>query len=103
MASLVSLDRVKAALRVDSSDDDAMLTLYIEAASAAVISYLKDAAVTLIDSASDVPPQIVVATIMLVGHFYRDPDGDTEKEFDVGCLPRPVTSMLYALRDPALK
>lgn len=110
MVALVTLARVKEALRVDASDDDDLLDAYIAAASAAVISYLKGQAEVLLDldsggdlpSGAEVPPAIEMATILLVGHFYREPDGDTEKAFEQGYLPRPVTALLYPLRDPAL-
>ena len=39
---------------------------------------------------------------MLVGHFYKEPDGNTEDAFEQGYLPKPVTALLYPLRDPTL-
>jgi hypothetical protein len=110
MVALVTLDRVKNALRVETADDDDLLGAYILAASQAVIGYLKGRAeeVMDLDSSGDLPPEsdapevIQVATIMLVGHFYREPDGDTEQAFERGYLPKPVTALLCAFRDPAL-
>jgi hypothetical protein len=43
-----------------------------------------------------------MATILLTGHFYNNPDGDPEHDWEQGYLPRPVTALLYPLRDPAL-
>jgi hypothetical protein len=110
MPALVTLEDVKSALRIDTEDDDFILTAYVAAASAAVIGYLKEQADAILDldsggdltSGSDVPADIQVATIMLVGHFYREPDGDTEKAFEYGYLPKPVVSLLYRYRDPAI-
>jgi len=110
MVKLVSLPRVKQALRVDTNDDDMLIDGYIEAASAAVINYLKGAADVLIPRGEDgelqegveVPAPIDVATIMLVGQFYREPDGNEDRDFERGYLPKPVTALLYPLRDPAL-
>jgi uncharacterized phage protein (predicted DNA packaging) len=110
MIALVTLERVKSALRIDTDMDDALLTAYIHAASAAVVAYLKGQADALLDldtggdmpSGTEVPPAIEIATIILVGHFYREPDGDTDRAFEQGYLPRPVTALLYPLRDPAL-
>jgi len=110
MVSLVSLERVKEALNVCSADDDALLDAYIAAASAAIINYLKGrASIVLgfdingdIPSGAEIPPDIQVATIILVGHFYREPDGNPEQAFEQGYLPKPVTAILYPLRDPAL-
>lgn len=110
MVALVSLERVKLALRIDFTDDDDLLDAYIGAASAAVITYLKGQAEELLDldsggdlpSGSEVHDAIQVATILLVGHFYKEPDGNTDEAFERGYLPKPVTALLYPLRDPAL-
>jgi len=110
MVALVSLERVKEALHVDANDDDNLLQAYIAAASAAVINYLKGQAEALLDldsggdlpSGAEVPPEIEIATLVLVGHFYREPDGNPEQAFEQGYLPKPVTALLYPLRDPAL-
>lgn len=119
MAELVSLDRVKQALRIGDidadgtplpSEDDALLEAYIAAASQAIIRYLKGQAkdVLGLDDEGELPPNVEVpedvqvACILLVGHFYREPDGNPDTAFEHGYLPRPVTSLLYSLRDPAL-
>lgn len=110
MASLVSLALVKAVLRVDADDDDVMLQLLIEAASVAIITHLKSQAAQLVefDSAGEVvnedelPPAISMATIILVGYWYREPDADENKAFGEGALPAPVIALLLPLRDPAL-
>lgn len=109
MVALVTLTEVKSRLRIETNDDDAMLVGYVEAASASVINYLKAQADVLLDldssgdlpSGSDVPSVIQAATIMLVGYFYRNPDSDPDKDYDMGFLPKPVMALLYPLRDPA--
>lgn len=123
MVKLVSLSTVKFALRIGDIDeasgggwqvlpheDDALLDEYIEAASAAVINYLKGQAEALLNldsggdipSGTEIPKEIEIATILLVGHFYKEPDGNDDGSFEHGYLPRPVTALLYPLRDPAL-
>ncbi|ARC37893.1 phage gp6-like head-tail connector protein [Paracoccus yeei] len=108
MAVLASLQEVRSALRIDSDDYDPTLALLIEAASGAVINYLKSSADQYLGPDGEVlpdvviPPTIKAATIFLVGHMMRNPDNDTEKAFTHGFLPYPVMSMLYPLRDPAL-
>jgi len=111
MIALVTLDRVKKSLRVDDNDSDDILDAYILSASQAVIRYLKAQAEVLIDfdalgdsppDTDSVPADIQAAVVLLVGYFYRDPDGDTDKAFEQGYLPRPVTALLYPLRDPAV-
>lgn len=110
---LVSLEQTKQMLRVDTDDDDLLLTLLISSASRSVVRYLKGQAGALLsidsppdsppnDIATDVPEDVAVATIILVGHLYRNPDNDTEAAFEQGYLPKPVTAILYPLRDPAL-
>lgn len=108
---LVSLQKVKWGLKIESSDWDQLLGgVYIPAASRAVINYLKSAADDLLDLDSggnipagfSVPEEIQMATIALVGYWFRSPDSDPDKEFEQGYLPRPVTALLYPLRNPAL-
>lgn len=111
MAELVTLEQVKQSLRIDHDDDDATLNLYITGASRAVMRYLNqrvDETLSLDSPANsppalaDVPDDVAVATIMLVGYFYRNPDSDPEGAFERGYLPKPVTALLYPLRDPSL-
>jgi hypothetical protein len=107
MADLVTLPQVKLALRIDHDDEDDKLRLLINASSQAVLRYLKAGSVAfryedgeIIDE--DVPTDVKLATIYLVGWFYRNPDGDPDAEVERGYLPNPVISLLYPLRDPAV-
>ncbi|MFN6950973.1 MAG: head-tail connector protein [Albidovulum sp.] len=116
--ALVTLARVKQALRVgvldedgspQADDDDAILEAYIDAASEAVVNYLGGRADVVIPGLADSPPtnegcpKVVEQSVcLLVGYWYREPDGDAEQVFDRGYLPKPVTALLYPLRDPAL-
>lgn len=108
--SFVTREEVKAALRIlpDENDDDALLDGLIEAATGAVVRYLKSAADQYLDSGGSVPSGVEIpgviktATIMLVGYLFRNPDQDPDKNFERGYLPAPVTALLYPLRDPAL-
>lgn len=102
---LVTLDEARDHLRSDSADDDADLTIKIHAASGSVINYLKapafiDETGAIIESA--VPFEVKAATLLLVGYLYKDRDSDEGGEYQQGYLPRPVTALLYPLRDPAL-
>ncbi|WP_412063984.1 head-tail connector protein [Rhizobium sp. SYY.PMSO] len=108
MPAFVSLETVKMRLKIDFADDDALLDGLIDAATDAVINYLKSAAEQYLDSGGsvpsgiDIPPVIQTATVMMVGYLYRNPDQDPDRDFDPGYLPGPVISLLYPLRDPAL-
>lgn len=101
MADLVSLQEVKNGLRIDTDDDDQHLNLLISAASLRVEAYLDVRADEVIDeNGATTDSRVKTAVIMLVGYYYRNPDQDTDGDFDVGMLPKPVSSMLYQLRDP---
>lgn len=108
MAWLVSVDEVKAMLRLDGDDADELLILLIPAASGAVLNYLKTGADAFTDSngtvtdPNAVPFEVRAATVLMVGHLMRNPDNNVENAFERGYLPMPVTALLYPLRDPAL-
>ena len=87
MTPFVTLDEVKARLRIDAGDDDATLTSLIDEASSAVADYMK-----YVDG--DVPPRVKAATIMLVGILYNKPDSDSDGLFEGGSLPGPVRALL---------
>lgn len=102
MAKFVTLDDVKARLRVDTSDDDASLEGLIEGATGIVVNHLKAAAQPLLESGATIPPAVQTATIMLVGYLYRNPDQDPDGAFGDGMLPGPVRVILHPLRDPSM-
>lgn len=101
MTDYVTLEATKLALRIDHDDDDAHLGLLISGASRMVAQYLKGNAPE-IEYPEEADPEIKIATIMLVGHLYNNPDSDPDKAFDPGYLPAPVQSILYPLRTPTL-
>lgn len=114
----ITLQQASDHLRRDTTADDADLTLKIEAAEAAVTSYLKSASPYLpaldengdpaLDENGDptytteVRYQVQAATLLLVGILYRLRDENKDGDFQQGYLPMPVTALLYSLRDPAL-
>lgn len=120
----VTLERGKAHLNMDHDADDTLIEAYIMAASEAVKNYLKSASpyeverdsnddpildssgdpVYVVDSSGDKMPKYVVqaATLLQLGFLYKDRDENTDDAYDRGYLPKPVTALLYPLRDPAL-
>lgn len=111
MIELVTLDQVKARLKVDGNVDDMNLQGLIYGASMMVLNYLNKTEADyfnsdgVLDLNSDgfydeVEPEVQVATIMLVGYLYRNPDGAESDGWDKGYLPTPVVSILYPLRTP---
>lgn len=108
MVDLVTVSEVHTMLRIDGTDDDLATSFAITAASEAVLNYLKASQALFIgpDGAlipgAVVPAAVRMATILLVGEWRRNPDNNVEGAFDRGYLPKPVTALLYPLRDPAI-
>lgn len=107
MADLVRIDEVKLALRYDGIDDDAIIDLYIPAASQAIYKYLKwdEAEYELSGGLDESLPgvrQAKIATICLIGQFLENPSSDPNDSFTHGNFPWFVTAMLYPYRDPTL-
>lgn len=120
----VTLARAKQHLNMDHDQDDSLIDVYVRAASGAVKNYLKSASpyeverdindnpildssgdpVYVVDSSGDrvFSYPVVSATLLMVGFLYKDRDENPDQEFQQGFLPRPVTALLYPLRDPAL-
>jgi len=119
----VTLARAKQHLNMDHDEDDNLIEVYVQAASGAVKNYLKSASpyeverdsnddpildssgdpVYVVDSAGDklVSYPVQAAVLLMVGFLYKDRDENPDSAFDRGYLPRPVTALLYPLRDPA--
>lgn len=124
MVMYVTLQQARDHLYLDTTDNDNDVTLKIKAASGAVRNYLKswspyepeydsngdieyDSAGDIIyalDSAGDkiVRSEVQQATLILLGIFYKDRDGEMADKWQHGYLPMPVMSLLYPLRDPAM-
>lgn len=115
MPKLVSLQQARDHLRSDDTADDNDLDLKIKAASKAVLTYLKPEGVARlfeVDSAGDpvedsdgladdVPEDIAICTLLLVGIFYSEREG--QGGWDPGYLPPAVTALLYPYRDPTME
>ena len=113
---LVTLTEAKYQLMMDHDQDDPYIELLIQGASAAVVEYLKSGA-TFLDEFGEVPTdengdpegvpfQVKAATLILIAEWYKnreaEQDGAVDAQWGFGYLPRPVTALLYPLRDPAL-
>lgn len=121
----VTLDRAKRHLNMDHDQDDVLIEAYIGAASNAVKNYLKSASpyeverdsnddpildssgdpTYIVDSSGDkqVKYEVQAATLLQLGFLYRDRDENANGAYEMGYLPKPVTALLYPLRDPALR
>ena len=120
----VTLERAKQHLNMDHDLDDPLIEAYIGAASEAVKNYLKSASpyeverdsnddpvldssgdpLYAVDSSGDkvVRYAVQAATLLQIGFLYKDRDENANGAYEIGFLPRPVTALLYSLRDPAL-
>ncbi|WP_395504720.1 head-tail connector protein [Ectopseudomonas hydrolytica] len=120
----VTLELAKAHLNMDHDEDDNLIGLYITAASRAVKNYLKSGSPFKVETDSDgndvldssgapvyerdslgakiIAEEVQAATLLLIGHLYKDRDENPDGAFEAGYLPKPVTALLYPLRDPAL-
>ncbi len=98
---LVTLERCKSALGVTHDEQDADITLYIEAASEVLIGWAKSPAWASDDPIA-VPKRFELACISLVGIYLREIDGDEQKLFGKNELPLMVTAILAGDRTPTL-
>lgn len=101
---LVTLDDAKNHLRIDVNDEDWHVALLVEAASDAVLNYLKIDGSQYTDTSGivDAPYAVQAATLLMVGYLYRMRDSNEGGEYQQGYLPMPVTALLYPLRSPAI-
>lgn len=119
----VTLDRAKRHLNMDHDQDDILIEAYIGAASEAVKNYLKSASpyeverdsnddpildssgdpMYVVDSSGDkqVKYAVQAATLLQIGFLYKDRDENADGAYAMGYLPKPVTALLFPLRDPA--
>jgi hypothetical protein len=118
---LVSLDEAKDHCEVDIDAHDSKLTIYIEAASAAVLAHIGDSQYLFLDTGGD---EIELddtstdqaahrakhlcrqATLMMVGDFFRNREPTATdvvpERFGYGYLPRAVVALLTSLRVPTI-
>lgn len=103
--SLVTLEQVKAALRIDYDDQDVDLTLKISQAEDIILDFIQPPPDPAWD-ASTVPGRVSAAIIMGVGCLLDDTE---EKMAMLSGLSgtnvdpkNPIAALLWRLRDPSL-
>lgn len=123
--NFTTLEKIKSHLRIDDDAEDDLLDSYIFSASSAVKNYLKSASPYALKLDDDFNPEVDVegapiyetdaqgervinktvehATLILIGYFYKDRDNNEGNAYEQGYLPKPVTALLYPLRDPSLR
>jgi len=115
MVELITLEEAKAHLFIIHDTDDNDLKLKMYAASETVIDYLKAEGVKkfigpdgelLKDAEGNpvpVPFKVKAAVLLMLGYLYKDRDENAGGAYEQGYLPKPVTALLYSMRDPALR
>lgn len=116
MVMLVSVEQASAHLRRDTDADDLDLLGKIMGASQAVMNYIAGGG-GFTDSngdvwedsdgiAVDVPYDIQIACLLLIGEFYKNreakQEGVVDASFGYGYLPQPVISLLMPYRSWSL-
>lgn len=99
--ALATLEQARAQISIAHSADDTLLKDLIDAASEAVLTYLR---------ATEVPAGAVFAarqaTLILVAEWYKNREAEQQGQVDAshgyGYLPQPVIALLYPHRDPAV-
>lgn len=108
MFEFVTLDEVKAHLRIDTDAGDPDLQLKIYSASAAVLDYIQGSRDKVVDDNGDVitdAPElqrVKQATLIFVGILDRVRGGEEENQYKQGQLPYSVTCLIYSLRTPTI-
>lgn len=100
MTTLITLEEFKLQARIDTDAEDALLTIYADAATASVQKYVTD-------ELADVPASTLKhAVLLLASMMYRERDGSNEyaipAQYGYGYLPIGVVSLLYPYRKPSM-
>lgn len=100
MYDLITVQDLKAQARIDTDAEDALLGVFVSAASASVLKYVTDAQ-------ADVPEATLKhACMALAAMMYRERDASNEyavpAQYGYGYLPVAVVALLYPYRTPSL-
>ena len=109
MAALITLAQAKAQLRVTYTDEDTVITEYLEQASQLVLDFIKatydedDVATRPPDwTLATVPRPIQAAVLMVTAHLWRFRGDEAAGTATDGPIQERVQMMLSMYRDPAL-
>ncbi|MGA8121322.1 head-tail connector protein [Rouxiella badensis] len=105
---LVTLQEAKDHLRIDEDDGDPDLTLKIQGASAALLSYIQGSRDLIVNSAGELIEEtnelsrMKSALLVLLGYMDRNRGGEEGEKLSQGNLPFAVTMLIYDLRQPSV-
>jgi hypothetical protein len=112
--AILTLDQLKAHLKLSGTEDDDDLELKLAQAEAIVLGYVNQRVSDADDwsdtvtawTSSTAPPEVKAAILMQAGELYRyrgdDEAADTHQKREHGMLSPYVMALLYRYRDPAL-
>ena len=89
---MITLDALKLALRIDTSDDDTLLTLLMNTAS----DYIKDSIGNKIDGFYNNNNKFDTAVILLTDHFYKTRSATDET--DLKKIPYGVDTLILQMK-----
>jgi len=101
MAALVTLPEAKAHLRIMHDDEDATITLMMNAATEIVVDYIKRPDHEWTDA--DAPFLIKAAVLLVLTGLYENRGDEESPDYSQadGYLAKTVTAILHRYRDPA--
>lgn len=107
MIALVTLDELKAYLRVDSDAGDTELENSIFQASAVILDYVKSSRDQIVDAKGNLIEgeplsRVKRSTLILAGIFDRVRNGEEEQYYTEGNLPFSVTAFIRTLHMPTI-
>ncbi len=107
MIEIVTLQEVKAHLRIDYSDDvaDADLQAKTTAATAAVLDFIQGSRDLVVDEEGaliegEPLERVKTAILIYTGILNRVRNGEEEGQYKQGFLPFSVSTLIYSLRSP---
>ncbi len=89
---MVGLNELKLALRIDTSDDDLLLTIFMDTAS----DYVKGAVGNKVPGFYDSNPKFDTAVILLTDHYYKTRSATNET--DLKKVPFGVTTLILQMK-----
>ncbi|HHY8007178.1 TPA: head-tail connector protein, partial [Escherichia coli] len=103
MTALLTLEEIKAHLRVDHDADDDMLKDKVRQATAVLLAYIQGSRDKVIREDGELIPgealtRMKGAAMRLTGMLYRNPDLAEREELIQGELPFSVSVLIYDLR-----
>ena len=102
MTALLTLEEIKAHLRVDHDADDEMLMDKVRQATAVLLAYIQGSRDKVIREDGELIPGEALTRMKGAAMLYRNPDLAEREELLQGELPFSVSVLIYDLRCPTV-